>query len=78
MITVKAVVCHCCKDTIYSRARHDFHFCSCGHTHVDGGFDYLKYGAAIPPEVKEIEVSATKRELYDDWNHHVDKYGLIK
>lgn len=36
-IKVSAVKCLECKDTIYSRANHDFHRCTCGLIFVDGG-----------------------------------------
>lgn len=71
--------CPTCNDIVYSRARHDFRPCSCGEIAVDGGFDYYKVCfKTISPSPVEIEVSATKTELYDDWNNQVDKYGLIK
>ena len=41
-MTVKAIKCLKCKDVIYSRAIHDFRWCSCGNMAVDGGFSYLK------------------------------------
>lgn len=79
MITVKAITCPKCRDTIYSRALHDHHGCTCGHVFVDGGLDYLRFGwrGGDEPTLSEISVDATKRELYDDWNHSFDKYGLI-
>lgn len=35
-----------CEDVIVSRHRHDFKFCQCGETFVDGGRDYLRWGGA--------------------------------
>jgi len=78
---VLAVKCKACGDTIYSRAHHDFHYCSCGNTFVDGGRDYLRYGSdptVGKPEELEIEVDATDAELYQDWNKRKDKFGSIK
>ena len=76
-----AYICPCCKDAIYSRARHDFRYCSCEKLFVDGGFDYVRLGC--DPKLGEIktvtiEVDATKQELYRDWNHSIDKFGLLK
>ena len=80
---INAIQCPKCGDLIFSRANHDFRSCTCGDTSVDGGFS--SYGGRILykpenkfPKMIEIEVKATKRELYDDWNHRKNKYGLIK
>jgi hypothetical protein len=81
MITVTALKCPKCEDVIYSRAHHDFHHCSCGSCAIDGGFDYcrLLYPPKMgKPETFQIEIEATKKDLYDDWNHNKNKYGLIK
>jgi hypothetical protein len=75
---IRGIVCPHCKDFIFSRARHDFHSCSCGETVIDGGFDYIRYGSLEELSVKEIELDATKEELYNDWARGIDKYGLIK
>jgi len=80
MIKVNAITCPKCKDTIYSRTRHDFRSCSCGEVNIDGGFDYTKIGAKNIKEIqiKRINVYVTKKELYDDWNFKKDKYGLTR
>lgn len=80
MTTVHAIICPSCHDTIYSRAHHDFHYCSCGETFIDGGFEYTRVGAKDLSLVKDItlEIPATKQELYDDWNKSINHYGLIK
>lgn len=78
---VMGVKCSACQEIIYSRAHHDYHFCSCGKTSVDGGRDYLRYGwdpSTPPPERVDIEVDATEKELYDDWNKSKDKFGRVK
>lgn len=77
-ITVKAIQCRKCHDKIFSRARHDFRSCSCSAISIDGGFDYIKVSFQqdqFGPEVFDLEVEATKKELYDDWNEKRDKYG---
>jgi hypothetical protein len=75
---VFAVVCKICGDTIFSRARHDFRKCSCGKTFVDGGFDYIRYGGEAEEKFVELEIDASRRDLYQDWGNCIDKYGLIK
>ena len=77
---VNAVQCPNCKDVIYSRARHDFHDCSCGQSFIDGGFDYCRYGGQDMGrmDIIEIEVDSTEGELYDDWNNSTGKFGIIK
>lgn len=74
MTKVTGVICEDCGQIIFSRARHDFRYCCCGNTSVDGGFDYLKIGANKPPKFVDFEVKATKKELYDDWNYSRDQY----
>ena len=80
---INALQCPSCGDLIFSRANHDFRYCSCGKCFVDGGFS--SYGGRHgfdptygPPKSIEIEVNTTQRELYDDWNHRKDRYGIIK
>ena len=77
---VNAVQCPKCKDIIFSRARHDFHYCSCGDTFIDGGFDYCRCGAKHIDKIKwqKVDVNATAKELYDDWAESKDKFGIIK
>ena len=81
--TVKAIKCPRCGDIIYSRARHDFISCSCKSVSLDGGFDYVR-GAYNPTVIKEfpktfdLEVEASRDELYKDWNFQTDNFGIIK
>ena len=84
MITVSTIQCPKCKDTIYSRTRHDFRSCSCKSIFIDGGLDYTRTGALKEDidinnlEIEEIKVDATAGDLYYDWNMKEDKYGLIR
>jgi ribosomal protein L37AE/L43A len=74
---VTAVICPNCKDTIFSRAKHDFRKCSCGETAIDGGFDYTKVSfLRNPPNQIYLKVSQTKEDLYRDWNTKADQFGL--
>ena len=77
---INAIKCPSCGDVVYSRARHDMRWCNCGEVAIDGGFDYTKisYTTSSSPERVEIEVNATKAELYNDWNNRIDDYVLIK
>jgi hypothetical protein len=71
-----AIKCPTCHDTIFSRARHDFRACSCEAVFIDGGFDYTRYGGDNATLI-EIEIDATKQQLYNDWNNRIDKLGII-
>ena len=76
---VNAIQCNSCKDIIYSRTRHDYHWCSCKSCAIDGGFDYVKIiGDGNSFKSIEIEIDKTKQELYEDWNKSINKCGIIK
>lgn len=79
MVKVTAARCKTCKDIIYSRARRDYRTCSCGDTGIDGGFDCIKLSfKKSQPELQEIEVRADRYQLYEDWNHNKNNFGIIK
>lgn len=44
-----------CGDIIESKHRHDFVRCSCGNAFVDGGSDYLRFGARGLDTVEVVE-----------------------
>lgn len=80
---VSSIKCPVCGDVIYSRTRHDMHYCSCGAVAIDGGRDYVKISAKPEIEIRsirieQIEVDATEKDLYDDWNNRTNKFGTIK
>lgn len=79
LLTVNAVICKKCGDTIYSRATNDMRWCSCSSTSIDGGFEYTKV-SGNPGEFEQttIRIKATVEELYRDWNSDEEKFGLIK
>jgi hypothetical protein len=83
---LRALKCPKCKYIIFSRSHHDYHCCPCGSIAIDGGFEYCRvsFDPKIMKEYKlkdlpfvEIDLDATKKDLYDDWNESKDKYGLI-
>ena len=87
-MTIKVKVCRCpaCGDDIYSRAQHDFRACTCGAIFVDGGFEPYapRYGFLIETRlgmksiyIQELEISADKRILFDDYNSGTDRFGKI-
>jgi hypothetical protein len=81
-VRVWTVTCPQCGREMYSRAQHDFRMCGCPFgTMVDGGFAYVRYGGKdLEPLRKSFRhrfVKATRQELYDDWNHRLDRFGTI-
>lgn len=50
MTKVTAIYCKSCKDTVWSRHRHDMRWCKCGNCAIDGGRSYTKISAK--PEAK--------------------------
>ena len=79
MITVNAIRCPECGDTIYSRTRNDFRGCTCGSIFIDGGRDYMKVSAKpeIFKQLKtiELELDVTEQQLYKDWDTGNNVYG---
>lgn len=60
---VQGVECPRCKEQIWSQYRHDFHYCTCDYTFVDGGRDYLRYGYGVGlPEGRENDGTVTPEE----------------
>ena len=80
MITVSCIRCSNCGDILYSRTVHDFHYCYCGRIAIDGGFDYVKICGDIKHflDIFQLEIDATKTDLYYDWNSRKNKYGRIE
>lgn len=79
-VRVTCIQCPECLDILYSRARHDFHGCTCGKVFIDGGFDYTRIGGDLKggkPFIKYI-MEVTRKDLYHDWNKTINKYGRIK
>ena len=76
-LRIHGLICPKCEEIIYSVHRHDYHFCSCGLTMVDGGFDYMRcgFGKNDPKytlkDLKSISftIKATKEDLYNDYNN---------
>lgn len=77
-----AIKCKKCGAIVYSRARHDFRWCACGEDgcFIDGGQeDYVRVGGdPIMTEEVDLDLPVTLEELYDDWNFHRDRFGLIE
>jgi len=54
-LVYNAVICVECQETLVSYHRHDYKTCSCpNEAAVDGGLDYLRYGAKDLNKVKSI------------------------
>lgn len=77
---VTCIKCPSCKDVVYSRAKHDCNYCSCGEVAIDGGFSgYCRIIFKDKPPKQFIKyVNASKNQLYEDWNIRKNKYGKIK
>jgi len=75
---VGGIKCTKCNATIFSRARHDFHWCPCKAVAIDGGFDYMKItGNSEDFEIVAIDVEATRQDLVCDWKEGNNKFGTI-
>jgi hypothetical protein len=79
LLTIKAIECHECGDTVYSRTHQDFRECTCGSISVNGGLQYFKYNAhpSSAFKIKKIQIDASVDELYEDYTTMKDRFGLI-
>lgn len=76
---INAVKCKKCGDTIFSRATHDFHYCSCKSTAIDGGLEYTRIIGKLEDTADVgLDLPYTPKELFDDWDKEIDKLGVIK
>ena len=75
---VCALQCLKCRDIIFSRANYDYRTCTCGATSVDGGIGPILNVTGLKYKTLCKYISASKLDLYNDWNHRIDKFGLIK
>lgn len=58
-LVYNAVECLECGETIVSRTRHDYKTCGCpNNATVDGGLDYMRYGAKDMSKIKAIGIYA--------------------
>jgi hypothetical protein len=58
-LVYNAVKCLECDETIVSRTRHDYVLCGCPNgAMVDGGLDYMRYGAKDMNKIEPIAVYA--------------------
>lgn len=78
LLKVIAIKCPSCGDTVFSRTQHDCRGCTCGEIFIDGGFNYNRVGFKTKkPNLFQIKVEQTKKQLYHDWNYSKDEFGLI-
>jgi len=76
--------CSNCGDYLFSRAQHDFRYCSCRKSAVDSGLmigDFwvsYRQSGLIDNEWFAIDLDVTASELYNDWNNNEYVYGLYK
>jgi len=79
---VKGLKCRNCGDFIYSRATLDLRYCSCGNIAVEGGFEGLKIiekDDCAGYEEGKVELGKlTRRDLWEDWNDAMDRFGRIE
>lgn len=73
------LLCKKCGTFIFSRAGHDFRWCSCKAVAIDGGFGYVKVSGDLNA-YKSYQITLpsrlTLKKLYEDWNKRKDKEGF--
>lgn len=78
-VKVFGIKCPKCDDIVYSRARHDMRYCSCGDVAIDGGRAYEKvaYRKESPARQEILLMGTTEKDLEEDWASRRDKFGII-
>jgi hypothetical protein len=70
MKRIWGVKCKRCNQRLFSLYTHDFRYCSCGATCIDGGRSYLRYGwdpkAGVPTKVYWTEKQDGKYPTKED------------
>lgn len=61
-IKVHGIQCPRCNEKLWSKYRHDFHYCGCGYCFVDGGRDYLRVGYGVKPRKTGKDGAVSKKE----------------
>lgn len=55
------IQCLRCRTVLVSNYRHDFQQCPCkNNAFIDGGYDYLRYGAADMKQIQILKLSKKK------------------
>jgi len=82
---IQLIKCYHCGDFLFSRAEHDFRYCTCGKTAVDCGLkiediwvSYRMIGNVLPTDWYVVDIDVTESELYNDWNYNETVYGVYK
>lgn len=63
------VQCGKCEEKLFSMWVHDFHFCKCGETFIDGGYDYVRCGwhTLRPKNVYRLEEIPKQKPIEQEW-----------
>jgi DNA-directed RNA polymerase subunit N (RpoN/RPB10) len=67
-IVSNKIRCKKCGDVIESKSEHDFRWCSCKNSAVDGGYDYLRrcYKSTSPQDAfEELSLIEVNGEVMD-------------
>ncbi len=57
----QGVECADCHERLFSWHVHDFHYCNCGNTFIDGGDEYIRYGYKKMPKLIKFNKKVDKR-----------------
>lgn len=87
---IEVYKCPDCEEEIYSRAQHDLIYCKCGELALDDGrfsksenefngvWRPFRVIGKVEAESRVVEIDVTEKQLYNDWNDSLDKYGRVK
>lgn len=62
-IVIEGIQCPECQEIVISLHRHDFRFCGCGSTFVDGGRDYIRCGGKNIADIKHVKIRISDNSI---------------
>lgn len=79
---ITGVQCPICNTKMWSRYTHDYRYCPCNYTTIDGGRQYLRYGWGLPfpptmQETNEINM-AEFYKISQEFNEYMGKPSIIR
>lgn len=64
--TKRGVQCSKCKHVLISTYNHDFNYCDCGLTYIDGGDSYTRVGYSTGWPYVNVDIDMINEEIFTE------------